>query len=799
MHCITPKVLIVDDLEENLVLLEALLAEIDVEMGLELVQSPLDVLDRIEHEEYAVVLTDVHMSSMNGFEFAKRLRSSKRNHATPFIFLTAFYLDEETKQQGYNCGCIDFLKKPYDPVVLRNKLKIFIDLYNNKKQKEIQCEQLNNTLKEKELLDNKVKELARNYRTILEGQRELILKVDSSFKIEFANKAFINFFCFTLDILFQSTVDDISPTLSKQLKEIVQNITFNSKVEVVEYAINDCHNDRKIIEWTVIQQSNRNDIYYLIVGKDVTQRRQLQEALVAKEDKWQKIEQEAGLCSLEWDSYSRILKASDTFFSIFEVPRPNNLLEEIRAIIEKKDFDDFCDIFFNFPKNDEEITYNRCIKVRYDGDKTKYIKLTFHCKYDKKIDVSNVLVLITDITSETNFEVALKESLGLPREVYKKKLFFELNDQQQIIYLTDYAKAFFNFDNYGLTLSDILDRIADDDKYLFKKRIQSGENNIFLETIRFIPQGKEIKPVIIALSRVRIDGKYVMRCLCHELLKSESIRDTLSDKNTAHRISKSNLEQLKASVEKDVYISEYQRKLLEQKSELEVLGEMASAVVHEINQPLSAMSMALDNILMKLEQSYNREYVLQKINLIFSDISRIKNYLTQIPVYNSENKQRKIDVEIDINEVVNQVYRLICKQYRDAKVDIYKNLYETPLLVNGDKYKFQKILVGLFSNSFDALEDNIEDTKAAKKIEVTTEKENTFVKITVTDNGKGINADDLNYIFEPFYSTKKTGANSGLGLYVIKDVITQMGGTITVDSKENEFTTVIIRVPLIKN
>jgi len=132
----TPELLIVDDRIENLELLRALLGKMDVK--LELIQSPLEALRKVEKKEYALIILDIQMPQMDGFLLAQKIREGRMNIATPIIFLTAFYLDKESEQRGYDVGCVDFIMKPFNSTILTNKINIFLDLYKNKKEKEIQ-------------------------------------------------------------------------------------------------------------------------------------------------------------------------------------------------------------------------------------------------------------------------------------------------------------------------------------------------------------------------------------------------------------------------------------------------------------------------------------------------------------------------------------------------------------------------------------------------------------------------------------------------------------------------------------
>lgn len=120
------KFLLVDDLEANLVALEALF----MREGLELLkaQSGREALELLLAHEVALAFIDVQMPEMSGFELAEIMRSTERTRGTPIIFLTAGTVSQQWLIRGSEAGAIDFLPKPIDPAMLLNKARVFFDL-----------------------------------------------------------------------------------------------------------------------------------------------------------------------------------------------------------------------------------------------------------------------------------------------------------------------------------------------------------------------------------------------------------------------------------------------------------------------------------------------------------------------------------------------------------------------------------------------------------------------------------------------------------------------------------------------
>ncbi|GAA2737591.1 hypothetical protein GCM10010439_68300 [Actinocorallia aurantiaca] len=131
------KILLVDDREENLIALEAILSSLDQELVR--ARSGEDALKALLTDEYAVILLDVVMPGMDGFETARDIKRRKKTRDIPIIFLTAINSDPDYAFRGYAAGAVDFISKPFDPWVLRAKVSVFVDLYNKNRQLERQA------------------------------------------------------------------------------------------------------------------------------------------------------------------------------------------------------------------------------------------------------------------------------------------------------------------------------------------------------------------------------------------------------------------------------------------------------------------------------------------------------------------------------------------------------------------------------------------------------------------------------------------------------------------------------------
>lgn len=120
-------ILLVDDDARNLDVLESILTS--PELRLVRTQTPDEALLALVHDEFACIVLDIQMPTMNGVELARLIKTRKRCQHIPIIFLTAFFLEEKDILQGYGVGAVDYLTKPINPKILKSKVGVFVDLF----------------------------------------------------------------------------------------------------------------------------------------------------------------------------------------------------------------------------------------------------------------------------------------------------------------------------------------------------------------------------------------------------------------------------------------------------------------------------------------------------------------------------------------------------------------------------------------------------------------------------------------------------------------------------------------------
>src|SRR5688572_25768066 len=120
-------ILIVDDVPQNHISFKAILDKLD--QNLIFAKSANEALRQVLHYDFSVILLDVQIPDMNGFEIAQLIREREKSRYTPIIFISAFNQSELDVSQGYAMGAVDYIFKPINPLILLSKVKVFVDLF----------------------------------------------------------------------------------------------------------------------------------------------------------------------------------------------------------------------------------------------------------------------------------------------------------------------------------------------------------------------------------------------------------------------------------------------------------------------------------------------------------------------------------------------------------------------------------------------------------------------------------------------------------------------------------------------
>lgn len=251
--------------------------------------------------------------------------------------------------------------------------------------------------------------------------------------------------------------------------------------------------------------------------------------------------------------------------------------------------------------------------------------------------------------------------------------------------------------------------------------------------------------------------------------------------------------ELEKKVQEEVQRRQEQQRFLLQKSKLESLGKLAAGIAHEVNQPLTRMMLGLDNMLFAGRRTTpDREFIEHKCKTLLTDAERIEQIIEHVKTFSRDQKTVVVD-RIDLNEVVRNSMLLFEAQYRNHGIDVRVDLSEEPVMILGNAFRIEQVLLNLIANARDALEAT---SRKKKCVDLLTRVHGENVVLEVRDNGCGMAVEDIEQIFEPFFTTKDAGKGTGLGLSICYGIIQEMNGEITAESESGKGTIIRMILPV---
>lgn len=228
-----------------------------------------------------------------------------------------------------------------------------------------------------------------------------------------------------------------------------------------------------------------------------------------------------------------------------------------------------------------------------------------------------------------------------------------------------------------------------------------------------------------------------------------------------------------------------------QASKLATLGEMATSVAHELNQPLSVIRMAAGNSRRKMTRgTADRAYLIEKLERIEEQTARAAKIIDHMRMFG----RQAIEAPelVDPGRVVTSALSLMGEQLRLDGIMVATEFAEDCPWILGHSIQMEQVILNLLTNARDA----VGERDGESRITLRTFADKKGVYITTEDTGGGITEGALQRIFEPFYTTKEMSKGTGLGLSVSYGIIRDMGGTITAENtgKGAKFT---ITLPLV--
>jgi PAS domain S-box-containing protein len=778
-------ILLVDDTEENLVALEAILEPLG--QNLIKARSGEDALRMLLHEDVAVILLDVRMPELDGFETAALIKQRGKTRSIPIIFLTAISKDEAQIFRGYSTGAVDYLFKPFNPDVLRSKVGVFIDLYRKTEQLRAQSE----LLRRQELTEAR-RESEVRYRALADAVPQIVWTADRAGKATYYNRRFFEYTGLEpaaidgdewIQILHP---DDLERTLTLRKQTLATGDVFET-----EYRFRDADG---VYRWHLgravpVRTPARGIDFWVGTATDIDGQKRTQQAqdflLRAGAELSESLDFERTLRSV---AQSAVPEVAD--WCRVDLVEPDGSIRSI-AIAHA---------------DPAKVTFARELDRRYPTDPEAEIGSSWVIRNRRS-------TLVPELTDEMLAQTAVDDlQLGLLRELgLQSYMCVPLVVRDHVAGAVTFvaAESGRRFDEQDLRVAEELARraaIAVENAQLYREveeRAQAarvlaavGDGVMLLGTNGVIRLWNTAAEAITGLRRQDVIGR-----TAHEVFGDVTDRAPVAESGNP-----ASAETLPVELgERELWLSisgvDFEdgivyafRDLTEERALEEMRQDLVATVSHELRTPLAAIygsAMTLRRGDVDLEATIQD----QLLGVIAEESSRLADIVNDL-LLASQLDSGKLAARIercDPRELVDSVVAAARTHIPERiTLEVAEPDDEVPP-VAADETQLRQVLTNVIDNA-------VKYSPDGGAIRVTLEAAERHLRFAVADRGLGIPAGERDRIFEKFYRldpdmTRGIGG-TGLGLYICRELVRRVHGRIWVEPNRGRGSIFVVEIPV---
>ncbi|USK86290.1 PAS domain S-box protein [Peribacillus asahii] len=638
-------ILMVDDHPENLLALEAVLSSPNY--NLVCATSGKEALKCLLKQEFAVILLDVQMPGLNGFETAKLIRARAKTKQTPIIFITAISQDREHVERGYSVGAIDYIFKPFQPEILKSKIEKFVEMHE-KYEEEISKSEWQRSVELKEVNQ-------RLNRTTLDLRRtEALTKVIGETLID------------TI-----VTFDDQERILS--VNPAVKRMFGYQPEELIE------QNVSKLFLQMIGKNGERSSDFLSLIKQGVGK---VIESVALRKDK---------------SDFPVDIQIGET-----EIEGRHIFVCAIRDVTERKQIEEVKKQQF---ANLEHIVEKRTIELLLANE-----KLQQEIEERKKI-ADNLFV------SQERFRKIFESSPNLMAIISQENgTYMDVNAS----WVTFTGYSYEELQNQKINLQDFIE--------------EAGGHSIDLEQpirnmkIQYKTNRGEMRAGLLSSEMIHIEPEP-----CILFVLTDITERVLLEKEMARL------------------------------DHLNLIGEMAAGIAHEIRNPMTT-------VYGFLQVARGREVSKEVIDLMLDELNRANSIITEF-LNLAKNKVSDKQMK-NLNTIIKALFPLIQAEAMRASKQVDLDLSECPD-ISIDEKEIRQFILNMALNGLDAM-------SSGGKLTIKTYAEEQAVILEIKDQGAGISPEILEKIGTPFFTTKEKG--TGLGLAICYSVAERHQAEIDIET-----------------
>ncbi|MCG6944458.1 MAG: PAS domain S-box protein [Deltaproteobacteria bacterium] len=615
-----------------------------------------------------------------------------------------------------------------------------------------------------------LRESEERYRSILENIEEGYFEVDLAGNFTFVNDSLCRIAGYTLDELIgMNNRDYTTPETAKKMYQVFsKTYQTGEPARIVDYDIFKKDGSTKTLELSASLMANSmgESVGFRGVVRDVTKRKRAEEALRESEERYRSLFKNNHTVMLLIDPKTADIvdanPAACSFYGWGHEELTNKKITDINTLTDEQVF--------------QEIE-------RAKSEETQHFFFRHRLAKDEIVDVevfSGPIVLngkqllysiVHDITERKQFIEALRAS----EEKYRTVL--EANPDPVVVYDIEGKVVYYNpaFTRvFGWSLGERLGKKMDvfvpeeswPETQKMVRGVLAGKSFSGIETRRYTKEGKII-PVSISGAVLRdMDGNPVGSVI--------NLRDISEQKNLEGQ--------------------------LQQAQKMEAVGTLAGGIAHDFNNLLQAIQGYTELLLMRKKEG---EPDWRELQEVVRASKRGAELTQQLLTFSRkvESKRRPLDLNQEVGELRELLERTIPKM-----IDVEFKLADNLKMVNADPAQLKQVLVNLAVNAKDAMPEGGKLLIETQGVRLDQEfckryaevKPGHYVLFSISDTGHGMGKETLEYIFDPFYTTKEVGKGTGLGLAIVYGIIKNHEGYITCYSRPEVGTTFRIYLPTIE-
>jgi two-component system cell cycle sensor histidine kinase/response regulator CckA len=804
-----PKILAIDDIQDNLTSISAILKSIIPNCELITALSGQEGIEKALSEAPDVILLDIK-TGMDSFKACERLKSDGKTSHIPIIILIPKGTDSKDKIRGLETGADAFLIKPVDEVELTAQINAMLRIKRAEDHQRIEKKSLEDLIEER---SRALQDFKARHQGIFDNTRNAIAiyqAVDEGEDFIFVdfNRAGEKFEKVKREDIIGKRVTEVFPGVREfGLLEILKKVWETGGPEHWPIAL---YEDKRIKGWreNFVYKLPTNEV--VAVYNDETERKKAEFALKESEERFRQlaenIQEVFWVVSTDWQQVHYISPAYEKVWGVscdtlYKNPESwiGSIVDEDRDTVKKYLFEkltgDLSDIVFpeyrilrpdgavrwisarGYPVKNEHGKVYRIVGIAEDITETKQSEKAFHTILEGTVGVIGQDFfdkILAELSEWLDCKVAL---IGEIEESSRIKIISRVEDGVIVkngtydLKGTPSESVIENgFSVYPKGLCDLFPK----DKEL--KRVKAVG---YVGTSLKDAHGKTIG-ILIAISR----SKLVLP------KRAEEVMNILAARASAE-IERKETEEEKKKIEAQ----------LRQAQKMEAIGTLAGGIAHDFNNILQ--SIILNAELAIFESPSNDDGRPYRMEEVLNSSKRATDLVKQILTF---SRQSELELKpLNISLVIKEALKML-RSSLPSTIEIISNIDPGVEPVMADPTQIHQVVMNLCTNSAHAMrEDGGSLNITLQSFDLTSETSNQYpdlapgpyLELCVADTGYGMDISTMERIFYPFFTTKERGEGTGLGLAVVYGIIRELGGTITVESekgKGSKFTTLLPRI-----